>query len=75
MERGEAAKQQLEYELLKVKKALNDERRQALEREASLSEINKSLNGIYYYKGLHFYWSFTQIYLYKYYIPLQKCSY
>lgn len=47
VERGEAAKQQLEYELLKVNKALNDERRQALEREANLSEINKSLNGIY----------------------------
>ncbi|EDV26104.1 uncharacterized protein TRIADDRAFT_55866 [Trichoplax adhaerens] len=44
VERGEAVKQQLDYELLKVNKDLNHERRQALERESSLSEINKSLS-------------------------------
>ena len=45
LEKGEALRQNLEYELSKLKREMNQDQHQAIQREQLLSQVNESLKG------------------------------
>ena len=52
MEKGEAVRQNLEFEVVKLRRDLEQERVTSTERETLLSDVNDSLKGIAQCRGI-----------------------